>query len=54
MTHGAHVFADSNARGQRELQWLYTVRFEGSELWGADTSAAAVHVDCWEPYLEAG
>jgi nitrile hydratase subunit beta len=53
MTHGAHVFADSNARGQRALQWLYTVRFEGSELWGADTSATAVHVDCWEPYLEA-
>jgi nitrile hydratase beta subunit len=54
MTHGAHVFADSNARGQGEPQWLYTVRFEGSELWGTDTSAAAVHVDCWEPYLEAG
>jgi len=53
MTHGAHVFADSNALGHRELQWLYTVRFEGSDLWGADTSAAAVHVDCWEPYLEA-
>ena len=54
MTHGAHVFADANARGQSEPQWLYTVRFEGSELWGSDTSAAAVHVDCWEPYLEAG
>jgi nitrile hydratase beta subunit len=54
MTHGAHVFADANARGQGEPQWLYTVRFEGSELWGSDTSAAAVHVDCWEPYLEAG
>ena len=54
MTHGAHVFADANARGQAEPQWLYTVRFEGSELWGSDTSAAAVHVDCWEPYLEPG
>jgi len=55
MVHGAHVFADSNARGQGEQpQWLYTVRFEGSELWGSDTTAAAVHVDCWEPYLEAG
>jgi nitrile hydratase len=54
VTHGAHVFPDSNARGQGEPQWLYTVRFEGSELWGSDTSAAAVHVDCWEPYLEAG
>jgi len=53
MLHGAHVFADSNARGDGEdPQWLYTVRFEGSELWGADTSAVSVHVDCWEPYLE--
>jgi nitrile hydratase subunit beta len=53
MTHGAHVFADANALGKTEARWLYTVRFEGSELWGPDTSAAAVHVDCWEPYLEA-
>jgi nitrile hydratase len=53
MLHGAHVFPDSNARGDGESpQWLYTVRFDGSELWGADTSATAVHVDCWEPYLE--
>jgi nitrile hydratase len=54
MLHGAHVFPDSNARGDGESpQWLYTVRFDGSELWGADTSAASVHVDCWEPYLES-
>ena len=53
MTHGARIRRFECARS-RELQWLYTVRFEGSELWGADTSAAAVHVDCWEPYLEAG
>jgi hypothetical protein len=52
--HGAHVFPDANVRGQGEApQWLYTVRFEASELWGADTTATAVHVDCWEPYLEA-
>lgn len=51
--HGAHVFADANARGNaEEAQWLYTVRFAASELWGPDTTAAAVHVDCWEPYLE--
>lgn len=54
MLHGAHVFPDSNARGDGEdPQWLYTVRFDGSELWGADTTATSVHVDCWEPYLEA-
>ncbi len=53
--HGAHVFADVNARGNGdEAHWLYTVRFEANELWGPDTTAAAVFVDCWEPYLEGG
>jgi nitrile hydratase subunit beta len=53
IVHGAHVFPDANASGRGEQpQWLYTVRFEGRELWGADTTAAAVHVDCWESYLE--
>jgi nitrile hydratase beta subunit len=52
--HGAHVFPDTNATGNGEQpQWLYTVRFDARELWGADTTAAAVCVDCWEPYLEA-
>lgn len=51
--HGAHVFPDTNARGLGEQpQWLYTVRFEAHELWGADTTAASVCVNCWEPYLE--
>ena len=52
--HGAHVFPDSNARAAGEQpQWLYTVRFAAAELWGPDTTASAVYVDCWEPYLEA-
>ena len=52
--HGAHVFPDANACGKGEqAQWLYTVRFEAGDLWGPHTSAAAVHVDCWESYLEA-
>jgi len=50
--HGAHVFPDTNARGSEDPQWLYTVRFDGAELWGTDTSASSVYVDCWEPYLE--
>ena len=51
--HGAHVFPDSNALAAGEQpRWLYTVRFAAAELWGADTTASAVHVDCWEPYLE--
>jgi nitrile hydratase beta subunit len=50
---GAHAFPDTNARGQGEQpRWLYTVRFAATELWGDDTSAASVCVDCWEPYLE--
>jgi nitrile hydratase len=52
--HGAHVFPDTHAAGQGEQpQWLYTVRFEARELWGPDTTASNVYVDCWEPYLEA-
>jgi nitrile hydratase subunit beta len=52
--HGAHVFPDTNAIGEGEQpQWLYTVRFEAVELWGPDTTASTVCVDCWEPYLAA-
>lgn len=52
--HGPHVFADANALGHgEEPQWLYTVRFEAAALWGRDTTASAVYVDCWEPHLEA-
>ena len=51
---GCHVFPDSNALGSGENpQWLYTVRFEGRELWGPDGDATTtVSVDAWEPYLE--
>jgi len=51
---GCHVFPDSNARGAGENpQWLYTVRFEGRELWGAAADPTLnVSVDAWEPYLE--
>ena len=53
LVHGAHVFPDTNAIGLGEQpQWLYTVRFDASELWGKDTTAASVSVDCWEPYLD--
>ncbi|MCC6194532.1 MAG: nitrile hydratase subunit beta [Burkholderiales bacterium] len=50
--HGAHVFADAHAHGREDPQWLYTVRFDAKDLWGPDTTADAVSVDCWEPYLE--
>jgi nitrile hydratase len=52
--HGAHVFPDSNANGAGEdPQWLYTVAFEGGELWGDDAdSTVKISVDAFEPYLE--
>jgi nitrile hydratase len=50
--HGHHLFADASAQGRQDAQWLYGVRFDGAELWGEFTTASAVYVDCWEPYLE--
>lgn len=51
--HGCHVFPDSNAHGDGEdPQWLYSVRFAAADLWGAETTAADVFIDLWEPYLE--
>ncbi|HYL02599.1 MAG TPA: nitrile hydratase subunit beta [Steroidobacteraceae bacterium] len=52
--HGAHVFADANAQGLGEQpRWLYTVAFEGRELWGERSAAGIiVSIDAWEPYLE--
>ena len=52
--HGCHVFPDSNAaeRGE-DPQWLYSVSFEGRELWGAEGDPTLkVSVDAWEPYLD--
>lgn len=55
LVHGCHVFADASAAGAGEKpQWLYTVRFTGSELWGPDGDPdSEVSVDAWETYLEA-
>ncbi len=52
---GCHVFPDSAALGAGENpQWLYTVRFDARELWGADADpTVSVSVDAWEPYLDA-
>jgi nitrile hydratase len=52
--HGVHVFPDSAATEAGENpQWLYTVVFDGIELWGADSDPSLkVSVDAFEPYLE--
>ena len=54
LLHGAHVFPDTNSLGQGEdPQWLYTVCFAGTELWGAEADPTTkVSVDAWESYLE--
>ena len=53
MLHGVHEFPDSNSLGQENPQWLYTVAFDGRELWGADGDASVkISVDAWESYLE--
>jgi nitrile hydratase len=49
---GVHVFPDASAQGLGERpEWLYTVAFDGAELWGAG-DALTVSVDAWESYLE--
>jgi nitrile hydratase beta subunit len=52
--HGSQVFPDSSALGAGDdPQWLYTVAFDGRELWGADADPALkVSIDAFEPYLE--
>jgi nitrile hydratase len=52
--HGAHVFPDAVVAGKGEdPQWLYTVRFDAQELWGADADPTLkVSIEAFEPYLE--
>ena len=51
---GCHVFPDSNAiYAGEDPHWLYTVRFDGRELWGEDSDPSVrVCIEAWEPYLE--
>ena len=60
LVHGCHVFADRHAATapgapfDDRPEWLYTVVFDGRDLWGADAEpGTSVSVDAWEPYLEA-
>lgn len=49
---GCHVFPDTNARFEGEHpDWLYSIRFDALELWGPDSTASCVFLDCWQPYL---
>jgi nitrile hydratase len=59
IVHGTHLFADRRASGtlppfDDTAHWLYTVVFDGRDLWGPQADAGLqVSVDAWEPYLEA-
>ncbi|MBN9251277.1 MAG: nitrile hydratase subunit beta [Mesorhizobium sp.] len=49
-----YVFPDTNADHKGENpQWLYTVVFDGPEIWGEGADPTlTVSIDAWESYLE--
>jgi nitrile hydratase len=49
-----YVFPDTNAHHKGEdPQWLYTVVFDGLEIWGEGADPTlTVSIDAWESYLE--
>ena len=51
---GCHVYPDTVAIGQGEdPQWVYTVLFDGRELWGENSDPSLkVSIEAFEPYLE--
>ena len=51
--HGGWVFPDTHAHGAGEQPaHLYTVAFEGRDLWGPGSEpGVVVHLDLFEPYL---
>lgn len=51
---GSFVFPDDNAHGRGENpQWVYTVVFDGGEIWGEGADPTlTVSIDAWESYLE--
>ena len=51
---GCHVFPDSVVLGKGEdPQWLYTVVFDGRDLWGEQAEPGLkVSIEAFEPYLE--
>ena len=54
LVHGCHAFPDAVAIDKGDdPQWLYTVVFDGRELWGADADpTVTVSIDAFEPYLD--
>ncbi len=52
--YGVFIFPDSNAMGRGQApQHLYSLRFEGTEVWGPDAPAReALYLDLWDSYLD--
>jgi nitrile hydratase beta subunit len=51
---GCFVFPDTNAAGDPDPQWCYTVVFDARELWGRSADPrSTVSIDAFEPYLDA-
>jgi nitrile hydratase len=54
LIHGCHAYPDSVATDHGDdPQWLYTVVFDGNEIWGADADPTLkISIDAFEPYLD--
>jgi nitrile hydratase subunit beta len=54
LIHGCHAYPDAVASGRGDdPQWLYTVVFDGREIWGPDADPTlTISIDAFEPYLE--
>ncbi len=59
--YGVFIFPDAHAMGQGKApQHLYSLRFEGPEVWGPDAAqsdappreALYLYLDLWDSYLE--
>jgi nitrile hydratase len=52
---GCHTYPDAMVeKGVEQGEWLYTVVFDGRELWGPDAEAGTtISIEAFEPYLEA-
>lgn len=51
--HGGFILPDAAAHGQQGAGRLYTVVFDGADLWGPDAEPGTqVSVDAWESYLD--
>ena len=52
--HGCHMYPDSVAANLGDdPQWLYTVVFDGRDIWGPDSDPTLkISIDAFEPYLD--